>query len=77
MADVTKARTGYLVRTLFDLLIPHPDGIRASEALRALEGKVELTPYEAGDFESGGRRFERIVRRLDECSAKVRLCLFQ
>lgn len=62
MADITKARKGQLVRALFDILLTQPDGMYASDALRALAERVKLTEYEAGDFESGGRRFERIVR---------------
>lgn len=62
MADVTKARTGQLIRKLFEILLAHPDGMRASEALAALASQVQLTTYEAGDYNSGGRRFERIVR---------------
>ncbi len=62
MADVTRARTGQLIRKLFEILIEQPDGLKASQALSALESKVQLTPYEAGDYSSGGRRFERIVR---------------
>lgn len=62
MAEVTKARTGQLIRKLFEILLNHPDGLRASEALATLASQVQLTPYEAGDYDSGGRRFERIVR---------------
>ncbi|HZF97121.1 MAG TPA: restriction endonuclease [Pseudoxanthomonas sp.] len=62
MPDVTKARTDELVRKLFEILLAHPDGMRAADALTALEKVVRLTPYEAGDYQSGGRRFERIVR---------------
>jgi restriction system protein len=62
MADVTKARTGMLMRTLFEILTKAPEGIKASDALAALVASVELTPYEAGDYPSGGRRFEKIVR---------------
>lgn len=62
MADITKARKGQLIRVLFDILIEHPDGLHASEALATLADRVKLTEYEAGDFDSGGRRFERIVR---------------
>jgi restriction system protein len=36
--------------------------LQASEALRQLAARAQLTPYEAGDYESGGRRFETIVR---------------
>ena len=62
VADITKARKGQLIRTLFDILLEHPDGLHASDALAALAERVGWTDYEAGDFESGGRRFERIVR---------------
>lgn len=62
MADITKSRKAQLIRTLFDILLEHPDGLHASEALATLAERVKLTDYEAGDFESGGRRFERIVR---------------
>jgi restriction system protein len=37
VANVTKARTGHLIRTLFEILVAHPDGMRAAEALGALE----------------------------------------
>lgn len=62
MAVVTKARTGQLVRKLFEILIANPEGINAGEALKRLASEVQLTSYEAGDYDSGGRRFERIVR---------------
>lgn len=62
MAEVTQARTGLLIRKLFEILLNHPDGIRAADALSALASQVQMTPYESGDYASGGRRFERIVR---------------
>lgn len=62
MPEVTRRRTGEFVRKLFELLIPHPDGLPAREAISALIGKVELTEYEKGSYESGGQRFEKIVR---------------
>lgn len=62
MANVTKARTGVLIRKLFEILLAQPDGMRASEALTVLAKAVELTDYEAGEYDSGGRRFEKIVR---------------
>ncbi len=62
MAEVTTARTGQLIRKLFHILLQHPDGMRAADALSTLASQVQLTPYEAGDYASGGRRFERIVR---------------
>ena len=62
MAEITRRRTGELLRVLFGLLRTAPDGLQASAALRQLAARVQLTPYEAGDYESGGRRFEKIVR---------------
>ena len=62
MAEVTKARTGQLIRKLFGILQAQPDGMKAGDALAALAAQVQLTPYEAGDYPTGGRRFEKIVR---------------
>ena len=62
MAHVTKARSGQLSANPLGHPIDNPDGIHASEALVALEKRVGITEYEAGDYNSGGRRFERLVR---------------
>lgn len=62
MADITKRRTGELVQNLFRVLQTQSEGMRASDALAALEKNIQLTAYEAGEYDSGGRRFERIVR---------------
>lgn len=62
MAEVTRRRTGEFVRKLFEILLAHPEGIPAREALQMLVKDFELTPYEAGEYESGTRRFEKIVR---------------
>jgi restriction system protein len=40
----------------------HPDGMRARDALAELVNRVTLTPYEAGSYAAGGRRFEKIIR---------------
>lgn len=61
MAEITRQRTGELLRKLLELLQAAPEGLRAKDALAALEKKVELTPYEKGNYASG-RRFEKIVR---------------
>ncbi len=55
-------RMGELLRALFEILEAHPDGMRARDALRALQEKVELTPYEEGEYSSGGKRFDKMVR---------------
>ena len=62
MANITKARTGELLRTLFGILQKHPDGLPAGEAVKRLAQKVVLTEYEKGAFGSGGQRFDKIVR---------------
>lgn len=62
MAEITRKRTGELLRKLFEILRNAPDGMPAKSALEALEKAVSLTAYEAGTYDSGGRRFEKIVR---------------
>jgi restriction system protein len=62
MAEITKRRTGEFLRILFGILDNHPEGLQANQALAALASRVKLSEYEAGLYESGGRRFEKIVR---------------
>lgn len=62
MAEVTRKRTGEFLRELFSILMAKPDGLRASEALQVLASRFTLTPFEASNYESGSRRFEKIVR---------------
>jgi restriction system protein len=63
MPDTSRERTGEFVQKLFELLIANPDGLQASDALEALSKKVTLTPYESGQYDSGGgNRFDKIVR---------------
>lgn len=62
MAEITRRRTGELLRELFNILMAAPDGVQASAALQALASRVTLTAYEVDSYESGGRRFEKIVR---------------
>jgi restriction system protein len=62
MSEITRRRTGEFIRKLFDILIPHPDGMLAREVLAVLREKVQLSEYEQGSYESGGQRFEQIVR---------------
>jgi restriction system protein len=63
MPEITIQRTSDLIRKLFEILISKPEGMRAKEALDALQNAVQLTEYEKGQFTSGqGLRFVRIVR---------------
>jgi len=61
MAEITRKRTGELLRKLFEILMKFPEGLPAGDALKALANAVTLSEYEAGSYQ-GGRRFERIVR---------------
>lgn len=62
MADITRRRTGELLRSLFEILKAHPDGLQAKDALKQLEQRVQLTEHERGHYPNGARRFEKIVR---------------
>lgn len=62
MAEITRRRTGEFLRELFSILMAAPEGLGASEALRQLASRFTLTPFEASNYESGSRRFEKIVR---------------
>jgi restriction system protein len=62
MAEITRRRTGELLRALFKLLMASPDGLPARIALQQLEQQLTLTEYEKGEYDSGGRRFDKIVR---------------
>ena len=62
MADITQRRTGELLRRLFEILMQHSDGLQARDALEALEKKAPPTAFEQGTFDSGGRRYDKIVR---------------
>jgi restriction system protein len=62
MAEITRRRTGELLRALFDVLIPRSEGMQARDALEVLSQKVPPTEYESGTYSNGARRFEKIVR---------------
>ncbi|SFV28061.1 restriction endonuclease [Hyphomicrobium facile] len=62
MAEITRKRTGELLRKLFEILITAPEGLPARQALDRLADSIQLTDYEAGMYDSGSRRFDKIVR---------------
>ena len=62
MAEITRRRVGELLGRLFEILVKSPEGIPAGDALAQLRATVTLTEYERGTYESGGPRFEKIVR---------------
>ena len=59
---ITRERTGQLLQALFRVLIANPDGIQAREAIDNVAEQVALTDHEAGEYETGGRRFDKILR---------------
>lgn len=59
---VTTERRGEIVRELFEILIEHPDGLQASDAIRLVEKRMQLTDHEAGLYGEGTKRFDRILR---------------
>jgi restriction system protein len=62
MAEITRKRTGELLRKLFKILLASPEGMKGGVALKALAETVTMSDYEAGYYDSGGQRFEKIVR---------------
>lgn len=59
---ITRDRTGLILKTLFKVLIESPDGIRAKEAIDQVAGQIPLTDHEKGEYDSGSRRFDKILR---------------
>jgi len=60
---LTHRRAGELVRGLFRVLMPFPEGLPAKEALERLAAEVPPTEFESGTYPTTGkRRFEKIVR---------------
>lgn len=59
---ITRERTGQLLRNLFLILKECPDGLPAKDALVTLAHRVPPNEYESGEYDTGGRRFDKIVR---------------
>lgn len=59
---ITRERTGLLLQALFKVLLEHPEGLAARDALETVASRVQLTEHEAGEYETGGRRFDKILR---------------
>jgi len=64
MAEITTRRTGEIVRSIFEVLMKHPEGLAAREVLEAVEKKLPLTEFEKGCYPNRPdvRRFEKIAR---------------
>lgn len=59
---ITRERTGVLLQTLFKVLLEHADGLAARVAIETAADRIQLTEHEAGSYESGVRRFDKILR---------------
>lgn len=64
-------RKGEILLALFKLLEGAPDGMKPKEIIAKLTSKLELTEHEKGEYESGGRRFDKIVRFASIDAVKV------
>ena len=62
MAEITRRRTGEFLQELFRLLLLNNRVLPAKEAILGVEKKFKLSDYELGEFPSGGRRFDYILR---------------
>ena len=53
-----------MVRKVFEILLAHPEGLPAKDALALTAKALTLTPFEAADYPNrpGVRRFEKILR---------------
>jgi len=51
-----------MLQELFRVLTENPDGIQAQKAIDIVADRLQLTEHEKGDYESGGRRFDKIIR---------------
>lgn len=62
MSDTSRRRTGELLRRVFEILDEQPEGLQARDVIAAVVESVKLTPYELGDYKSGGKRVDVIIR---------------
>lgn len=64
MAEVTRKRAGEILRTVYEVLFEHPEGLQAGEVISKTQARLELSEYEAGEYPSspGKPRFDKILR---------------
>jgi restriction system protein len=64
MAEITRRRQGELLRSVFQGLADHPEGLSAKEVFRKVEQSLGSTEFERSEYPNipGLRRFEKIVR---------------
>jgi restriction system protein len=59
---ITRDRTGLMLQTLFKVFLENPEGIQAKDAIAVVAGRITLSEHEKGEYQSGGRRFDKILR---------------
>lgn len=64
MANITKARTGEILRKIFEILLDEPEGLPAKEIIARAARELTLSDFEKSDYPNrpGVRRFEKIAR---------------
>jgi restriction system protein len=64
MAEITRRRTGELVRGVFEVLLPEPEGLPAKEILERVQNVVPPSDFEKTTYASrpNVRRYEKIIR---------------
>ncbi len=64
MAEITLERKGELLRKVFEILLDHPDGLRAGAVIALLVETMELSEFERGSYPDTPNRLrvDKIVR---------------
>lgn len=64
MAEITRSRTGELVRGVFKVLLPESEGLPAKEVLERVQKVVPPTEFENSTYPNrpNVRRYEKIIR---------------
>lgn len=62
MAETSLRRSGERLRTLFTILRAQPEGMPAAQAIARVADSMTLSDFEQSEYESGGRRFDKILR---------------
>lgn len=64
MAEVTRRRAGEFLRTVFEILREHPDGMQVRELLKEFERRFPLNEFERSDYPNspGVVRWQKQVR---------------
>jgi restriction system protein len=73
MAEITRKRSGELIRAVFKVLEKHDEGLQAREVIRQVEALVPPSEFELSEYEAspGSRRFDKIIRFQTICPVKA------